>query len=141
MIARRILLFIVVLALAAMAAAQQPAIKKVPIKATPAYSGQEMYDSYCAVCHGKDGRGAGPAASALKTAPTDLTTLSAKNGGKFPELHVYSTIRGEADLPAHGSKDMPVWGPLFRSLSPGQNAEVQLRITNLTKYIEGLQAK
>ena len=56
-------------------------------------------------------------------------------------MHVSSVIRGNADLPAHGSKDMPVWGPLFRSLSQGHEAEVQQRVTNLNEYIESLQQK
>jgi mono/diheme cytochrome c family protein len=120
---------------------QDKTIKHVPIKPTSAASGQEMYTNYCAVCHGKDGKGGGPAADALKTPPTDLTTLSQKNGGKYPVLHVSGVIRGEVDLPAHGSKDMPVWGPLFWHMSQGHEGEVQQRIANLNHYIESLQAK
>ena len=97
--------------------------------------------NYCAVCHGKDGKGSGPAAPALKMPATDLTTLAQKNGGKYPALHVSSVIRGEGDVPAHGSKDMPVWGPLFWKMSQGHDAEVQQRIANLNQYIESLQAK
>jgi mono/diheme cytochrome c family protein len=138
-----------VLALAVFAMAQQPSekqdqdkvIKHVPVKPTSAASGKEMYTNYCAVCHGADGVGNGPAASALKTAPTDLTGLTAKNSGKYPAMHVSSVLRGEAELPAHGSKDMPVWGPLFRHLSQGHDAEVQQRIANLNKYIESFQKK
>lgn len=127
--------------------AQQPApgtekvIKHVPVKPTNAASGEEMYVNYCAVCHGKDGKGGGPAASALKVPPTDLTKLTANAGGKYPSLHVSSVIRGEADLPAHGSKDMPVWGPLFWRMSQGHEAEVQQRIANLNAYVESLQGK
>ena len=51
-------------------------IKHVPIKPTSPASGSEMYQSYCAVCHGVDGKGNGPAAQALKTQPTDLTMLA-----------------------------------------------------------------
>jgi mono/diheme cytochrome c family protein len=140
---RRITLLLVsalILALASYAA-DQKVIKKVPAQRTSAASGEEMYVSYCAVCHGKDGKGDGPAASALKVPPTDLTTLAAKNNGKFPAPHVSSTIKGDDLVAAHGSKDMPVWGPVFRSMSSGSSAEVQLRINNLTNYIESLQAK
>lgn len=119
----------------------KPVIKHVPIKSTSAASGQEMYNSYCAVCHGKDGKGAGPAAEALKVPPTDLTQLSKSNGGKYPALKVTAAIRGEATLPAHGSKDMPVWGKLFWNMSGGHEAEVQQRVANLSGYIESLQAK
>jgi len=116
-------------------------IKHVPVKPTSPASGDEMYVNYCAVCHGRDGKGAGPAASALKATPTDLSKLSANNGGKYPAMHVSSVIRGEANLPAHGSKDMPVWGPLFWRMSQGHEGEVQQRIANLNSYIESLQGK
>jgi mono/diheme cytochrome c family protein len=116
-------------------------IKHVPVKVTSAASGKEMYVSYCAVCHGTDGKGNGPAASALKVPPTDLTVLSKDNGGKFPSLKVSAAIRGDSNVPAHGTKEMPVWGSLFRDLSQGHEGEVQQRVNNLTKYIEGLQAK
>jgi mono/diheme cytochrome c family protein len=116
-------------------------IQHVPIKATSATSGKEMYTSYCAVCHGTDGKGGGPAAIALKAPPADLTMLSKNNGGKYPALKVTSTIRGGPSTPAHGSKEMPVWGPLFWGMSNGHEAEVQQRVTNLTQYVESLQAK
>jgi mono/diheme cytochrome c family protein len=127
--------------LAVFAVAQQKEIKHVPIKETSAASGQQMYDTYCAVCHAKDGKGNGPAASALKTPPTDLTTLAQKNGGKYPSTHVSATIQGDQAIPAHGSKEMPIWGNLFWHMSKGHNAEVQLRVANLNKYIEQMQAK
>jgi mono/diheme cytochrome c family protein len=92
------------------AQAPDTVIKHVPVKPTSPASGEEMYVNYCAVCHGKDGRGTGPAVSALKVPPTDLTTLAEKNGGKYPSMHVSTVLRGEADVPAHGTKDMPVWG-------------------------------
>ena len=134
---------VVVFAVLAMAQqqSQDKVIKHVPMKQTNAASGQEMYGSYCAVCHGTDGKGGGPAASALKAVPTDLTKLAANNKGEYPALHVASVLRGEAETPAHGSKDMPVWGPLFRHISQGHDAEVQQRIANLNKYLEGMQQK
>jgi len=119
-------------------------IKDVPIKYTSPASGQEMYMSYCAVCHGKSGKGDGPAASALKQPPPDLTALGSKNKGKFPADYVAHVLRFGAEAPAHGTKDMPVWGPLLRSLggnSRAADALVQLRIANLTNYIGSLQSK
>jgi len=140
--------FVVILTLiSAFAVAQQapasstPSVKHVPIANVPSNSGKEMFNSYCAVCHGKDGKGNGPAASAMKTPPSDLTLLAQKNGGKYPASHVAAVIRGQAGTPAHGSEDMPIWGPLFSSISQGHEGQVQQRITNLVTYIEGLQAK
>jgi mono/diheme cytochrome c family protein len=132
-----------VLALALMASAQEAkkAIKHVPIRPVSPASGQEMYKTYCAVCHGTDAKGNGPAAEALKVPPTDLTTLAAKNAGKYPAMKVSAVISGQEVLPAHGSKEMPIWGHLFRSISGGHQGEVQQRITNLNQYIESLQKK
>ncbi len=136
-----ILVLISVFAAAQDAPAQAPTVKHVPITNAPSNSGQEMFHSYCAVCHGTDGKGNGPAASAMKTPPTDLTVLAKKNGGKYPADHVAAVIRGQAATPSHGSQDMPVWGPLFSSISQGHEAQVQQRVTNLVKYIETLQVK
>ena len=75
----------------------------------------------------------------LSPPPTDLTALAQKNGGKYPTMHVSSVLRGDADVPAHGSKDMSVWGPLFWKISQGHKSEVQQRIANLNQY-ESIQA-
>jgi mono/diheme cytochrome c family protein len=137
---------VLVITMSAFAAAQtkeqgSTKVNHVPITKTPSNSGQQMFASYCAVCHGKDGKGDGPAASAMKTPPTDLTLLAKKNGGKYPAAHVAAVIRGQAATPSHGSQDMPVWGPLFSSIDQGHEAQVQQRVANLVNYIEGLQAK
>lgn len=136
-----ILIAVTVFAVGVSAQNQPKVIKHVPMKETSPASGQEMYTNYCAVCHGKDGKGGGPAAEALKVPPTDLTLLSKSNGGKYPDMKVASAIRGDANLPAHGSKDMPVWGKLFWGMSHGHEAEVQQRVANLNQYVEGMQAK
>ncbi len=138
---KTLLLWGLLAAFVIVAAAQKPVVKKIPAPQTSPASGKEMYVSYCASCHGVAGKGDGPAAVALKVATPDLTTLSRRNQGKFPAAHVYQAIKGEAAMPAHGSKDMPVWGPVFSSLNKGDQALVQLRISNLTKYIEAMQAK
>ena len=135
------LVWALVAVFAMLAVAQKPVVKKVPAPQTSPASGKEMYVSYCASCHGIAGKGDGPAVAALKVAPPDLTTLSRRNQAKFPAAHVAQAIRGEAAMPAHGSKDMPVWGPVFNSMSKGDQGLVQLRISNLTKYIESLQVK
>lgn len=118
-----------------------PQVKHVPITNAPSNSGKEMFQSYCAVCHGVGAKGNGPAASAMKTPPNDLTALAKNNGGQYPASHVAAVIRGQAVTPSHGSQDMPIWGPLFSSLSQGHEGQVQQRITNLADYIGGLQAK
>lgn len=116
-------------------------VKRVPAPMTSAASGKEMFKAYCASCHGEKGKGDGPAAGALKTAPPDLTVLAKNNGGKFPADRVSSILRGQASVTAHGNRDMPVWGPVFWQMSHGHETEVQQRIVNLTHYLESLQEK
>lgn len=101
--------------------------------------GRKLYNQYCASCHGMDAKGSGPVAASLKTAPSDLTTIAKRHDGKFNPIHVQQNINGENDVPAHGTKDMPVWGAYFRS-TRGQSVAT-LNIYALTKYLEAVQAK
>jgi mono/diheme cytochrome c family protein len=130
-----------VLATSFVLVAQEQTVRKTTAPHTSAASGKEMFAAYCASCHGADGKGKGPAASALKTPPSDLTVIQKANGGKFPSDHVFEIINGRASTPAHGSADMPVWGPIFRRLSGSHDAEVQQRVSNLTDYIRSMQQK
>jgi mono/diheme cytochrome c family protein len=129
------------LALVATGAAQdqKAQVKKVPIEYTRPTSGPDMFKNYCAPCHGNDGKGAGPAASTLKKPPADLTALTKKNNGMFPEAEVANTIKGDG-VASHGSRDMPMWGDLFRSVSSGDMG-VELRVKNLEDYIRSIQAR
>ena len=103
--------------------------------------GRFLFRAYCAACHGADGKGGGPAASSLKTPPPDLTLISRRNGGKFPTVRVQKTISGEGVVTSpHGSREMPVWGPIFGQIAWDQDLG-NVRIYNLTKYIESLQQK
>jgi mono/diheme cytochrome c family protein len=119
----------------------KPNIKHTTAPQTSAASGKQMFVAYCASCHGTDTKGDGPAAAALNSKPADLTMLAKNNGGKFPSDRVMSILRGEATVTAHGNRDMPVWGPVFWKMSQGHPAELQQRVTNLTRYLESLQAK
>lgn len=132
---RRMLVAIVTLAVSA-GAAQAQTVKKEPIKPTSAADAKTMFETYCAVCHGKDGKGTGPAAKALAKAPADLTKLSARNGGTFPDVHVRRFIEGLDEVAAHGSRDMPMWGDLFRSLN---RDTAQIRIAGLAEYLKAMQ--
>jgi len=122
-------------------AAQKPVVKQTPIKQTSPASGKEMYTQYCAPCHGTDGKGGGPAANAMKTAPSDLTQLTKTHDGKYPANYLSGVLKFGSPVNAHGSADMPVWGPLFQSLDKFHDTSVQQRISNLVSYIETLQAK
>jgi mono/diheme cytochrome c family protein len=116
-------------------------VKREAAPMTSPASGKEMFVSYCASCHGKDAKGDGPAANALKQLPADLTTLAKRNGGKYPTNKVTSILRGQTSLMAHGDQEMPVWGPVFWRMSQGHEEQVQMRIANLNHYLESLQEK
>jgi mono/diheme cytochrome c family protein len=105
-------------------------------------SGHDLFEFYCATCHGRDGKGSGPAVPALTVPPPDLTGIAARNAGIFPRAQVEAFVTGgqSRPLPAHGSKDMPVWGPIFRGLD-AHDAMNRERIANLVEYIATLQAK
>lgn len=133
--------FVLFLALLPQALPAQVIIKPTKAVQTSAASGDQMYRSYCAVCHGVDGKGNGPAAPALKVTVPDLTLLSRSNNGKFPEERVFQSIDGTLDISSHGSKDMPVWGQVFSRMPGSAAPTVNLRIVNLSKYIESIQQK
>ena len=114
---------------------------RVRLNPTAADSGDEMYKEYCADCHGTTGKGDGPAATALKTPPPDLTLLAKNNGGKFPADHVRSVLDMGVPETAHGTKEMPIWGPLFRAISRKDSRVVNLRMSSLTEYIKAMQTK
>ena len=105
--------------------------------------GRDLFQFYCAPCHGRSGAGDGPVAPALKRTPTNLTLLSKLNGGRFPGDRVRATLGGPgpgAQAAAHGSAEMPVWGPIFRALDPS-DAYAAVRIGNLVTFLESIQVK
>jgi len=104
----------------------------------PTMSGMDNFMLYCAPCHGRDGKGGGPVAGALKTRPADLTRISARNKGVFPADSVRRFVTNGALVPAHGSTEMPVWGPTFRSLDSSDKL-VDIRIANVVSYLESIQ--
>jgi len=102
--------------------------------------GPDLFHAHCAPCHGPEGKGDGPASRALKTRPADLTVLAKNNGGRFPEERVSKFISGDEVIASHGSREMPVWGPIFHQVEEDQDFG-NVRIRNLVKYLETIQQK
>ena|SRR5579862_9730588 len=112
---------------------------KETVRLIPSIEGPALYKAYCAVCHGTDGRGNGPMASALKVQPSDLTRIAERNGGAFPMARVGNIISGEQVLSSgHGTREMPVWGPIFSQVDRDQDLG-RVRIDNLTRYLKDMQ--
>ena len=103
--------------------------------------GAQIFRSYCATCHGVDGKGQGPGATALKHPPSDLSLISRRNGGRFPRDRVKATIAGqEQSIFAHGSREMPVWGPVFHQVERDQDWG-EVRLENVATFVQSLQQK
>lgn len=103
--------------------------------------GPDLFRAHCAACHGAGAKGDGPAASALKKKPADLTILAKNNGGKFPAERVRKFVLGdEPSMDSHGSREMPVWGPIFHQIENDRDFG-NVRLQNLIKYLETIQEK
>ncbi len=101
--------------------------------------GRRLYSQYCRSCHGEEAAGDGPAATALKVRPADLTQVTKKHEG-FPTEKVMDWIDGEKYAVGHGSREMPVWGKRFRRSADGGSSTVS-EIQALTEYLQSIQQK
>ena len=126
---------------AATTAQNKPAPGNEPARRAIAASGKQTYMQYCASCHGVEARGNGPAAFVLKTAPPDLSTLANRHGVQFPHDYRFDVMRFGTRFAAHGSSDMPIWGPVFGSLENYDELAVRKRIRDLSDYLASLQQK
>lgn len=112
----------------------------VPAKKSPIVpTGRDIFMERCAVCHGEDGRGNGPAVGSLKVAPADLTLLSKNNRGVFPAERVKRVVGQEVEITAHGSREMPIWGDLFHAKTAADQQTANERFTSLVSYLESIQ--
>jgi mono/diheme cytochrome c family protein len=102
--------------------------------------GPDLYRAHCAPCHGNDAKGNGPVASALRDSVPDLTTIARRNGGLFPADRVRNLISGDEVLAVHGSREMPVWGPIFHQVENDRDYG-NVRLKNLTEYLRSIQQK
>ena len=105
--------------------------------APAAADGAALFRTYCANCHGAAGRGDGPMAGQMRRLPPNLTTFAMRNGGVFPAARVRQVIDGTG-IAAHGDRDMPVWGAVFKRTG---GSEVSARIDAIVRFLEGLQQR
>lgn len=126
------------LVLATLSAAQPSAGADVPA----VDDGAALFRQYCTSCHGESGRGDGPVAASLKLPPADLTGIAARAGGRFDAVAVREMIDGRAPLPAHGPREMPVWGYELEARAPDAapgRATAQALTDRLVEYLRSIQ--
>ena len=126
--------------LAVVAVGQEVTTKKAPVTYASPSDGQQLYVHYCGSCHGVDLKGTGPASSAMKGAVPDLTTWAKRNGGKFDAQKMVDIVTGVQELPAHGTKDMPVWGQVLDTVYPNK-AVTNMAVDNLVQFIKAKQVQ
>lgn len=110
-----------------------------PRKLIGSVDGKDLFTAYCASCHGLSGQGDGPVASALKSAVPDLRTLTQRSHGTFPQERIEKMIlEGRSKSGAHGSEEMPVWGPVFRRVENDRDLGL-VRVRELASYLKKIQ--
>ena len=104
------------------------------------YSGEELFDRFCASCHGAEGRGDGPVSRSLNVAVPDLTQISVRYG-EFPAMLIRDVIDGRGvDMRAHGTRAMPVWGYEFW-VEEGADVTAQRAVRDaINKLVEHLRS-
>jgi mono/diheme cytochrome c family protein len=118
-----------------------------PISMAAAQTGKQDYETYCADCHGADGKGNGPAnqSFAMSTKPPDITLLAARHGGKFPFDEVVDIVDGRKAIPSHERLEMPFFAVKLQNpgegFNPASDAAVKKRIDAIVTYVGSLQAK
>jgi mono/diheme cytochrome c family protein len=104
--------------------------------------GAKLFHQYCASCHGEKANGNGPIAPYLTVKPSDLTTITERQLGKFPEDQIVRIIAGEENPPGHGTRTMPVWGERLQDDVVGgasKPAVARGRIAFLVDYLKSIQ--
>jgi mono/diheme cytochrome c family protein len=107
-----------------------------------AMSGKDLYQRFCASCHGVEGRGDGPVADSLRAEVPDLTLIARRAHGADPRDRIVRIIDGRYIIGAHGTRIMPVWGEDLTRLeigNPDAERSTEIIIGRLADYLSSLQ--
>lgn len=107
-------------------------------------SGRKLFETHCVACHGFNGTGNGPVASALTPKPADLTSLMKRHGSSFSWGDIAKYIDGRTEVPAHGKREMPVWGKVLHAASTNEmlrEEEIHGDLAALIQYLKSIQVK
>jgi mono/diheme cytochrome c family protein len=103
-------------------------------------TGARLFFNHCAACHGAAGEGDGPVAASMQATVPNLRTLAQRSRGVFPSEAVAAYVDGRELKAAHGDRQMPVWGDVFRGAEQGTaQRTVRRRIAALVEFIGALQ--
>ena len=122
-------------------APEKPDSPRRPVEGMPV-SGETLFHRYCSSCHGTDATGKGPIARLLKHPPPDLRTFTRRRNGQFSSVELARFIDGRQEVPAHGSRVIPVWGKQFARIeveSTERESLVSGNLLELVLYIESIQ--
>ena len=103
-------------------------------------AGARLFFNHCAACHGDQGEGGGPVAASMRVTVPNLRTLAMRNGGTFPADAVADYVDGRELMVAHGDRQMPIWGDVFKGSDNGASERtVRRRIQAVVDFIAQLQ--
>jgi mono/diheme cytochrome c family protein len=135
------LLLLIGCPLAAQAKQQDRQTEKPHATSTTASPGAALYKRHCAVCHGNDLKGNGPAPEPFRQETPDLTTLAKRHEGIFPDAYVAGVLKNGVKIKAHAPAEMPLWGTTFQEAEGLTGPQVTQRIADLVSYIKSKQQK
>lgn len=104
--------------------------------------GKKEFVSYCASCHGSNGKGEGPIVHFLKRKPPNLTQLSKNNNGHFPFERIWGVFDGTYIFAEHGTSEMPIWGYKFIRETQEENEPntvAKAKALDIILYIQVIQ--
>lgn len=106
-------------------------------RAAQAMAGKIIFNEQCAPCHGS--KEVAATVDTLKTKPKDLTMITKSRGLiDFPLAEVARIIDGRLLVKAHGPREMPVWGEIYKA--QGMNdEEIRGRKGELVAYLMSIQ--
>lgn len=103
-------------------------------------TGARLYLNHCAACHGDDGEGTGPVAASMRVTVPNLRALAQRNGGVYPAEAVAAYVDGRTEKAAHGDRQMPIWGDVFKGADQdAPERTVRERIAAVVEFISMLQ--
>ena len=121
----------------AAATAQQP---PPPIPGETVSAGRQYFVRYCSACHGDDRPRRWPSRPGPAYATCRSHAYCPAAWRALPRGRDCCVIDGRTVVPAHGSREMPIWGERFGEMVGGGSVGEEVVRGNLLVLIEYLQS-